>query len=86
MGKKNELDFGKTSLHFFAISLVTVFIALLIAWLIIARSGEFTFWAIIPFLIGFPVSILINITIARKTIRRSQSDSPKRGPTNEELK
>jgi hypothetical protein len=83
VSEKSNLNFAKASLIFFAISVATILITLVAAWLIITINGGFTFWVIIPFLVGFPVTVLINIIIAKKTISRSQSDLPIKGPEDE---
>ena len=81
--QNNELNFAKASLKFFLISITTVLIALLIGWLIILINGEFTLWAIVPLLIGLPITILVNITIAKKTIAQTKTVIDEGKQTNE---
>ncbi len=83
MNEKSKIDFAQASLKFFLISIGVVLIALLLAWIIIAMRGEFTLWAIVPLLAGFPLTIFININIAKKTMNNSRSDISQKGPADE---
>lgn len=73
--EKSSLTLGKASLRFLLIAIAIIALSLLLAWIIILVHGSFTYWAIIPFLVGFPVTILINLRLAKKTIANIQNDS-----------
>ena len=72
----NGLDLAKASLKFFGIAIGIFAASMLIAWGIIKLHGSFTYWALIPLLLGFPITLLVNLNIAKKTIpnRRGQKD------------
>jgi hypothetical protein len=43
-------------------------VAALISWAILSLSGQFTYWAIVPILISFPVTLYLNTRIAKRAI------------------
>lgn len=69
---KSEPDLSKASLKFFLTTLSTVIFTLLIAAIITWVNGSYTFWALIPVLAGFPISLFLNLRIAKKSILRPQ--------------
>lgn len=71
---KNDMNLGKTSLKFLLIAIAIVTVSLLLAVFIILINGSFTYWAIIPMLVGFPITMLININLARKTIAQMKNE------------
>lgn len=73
--QKSDLIMGKASLQFFLTAIGIIALSLLIAWLIVLLNGKFTYWAILPLLAGFPITILININLAKKAIAHTHSES-----------
>lgn len=56
------------SLKFLGVSVAILLIAVLISWAILALSGQFTYWALVPILISFPVTLYLNTRIAKRAI------------------
>lgn len=81
--RKNNVAFGKAGLKFFAVSVGIILASLVIAGIIILINGSFTYWVIVPLLAGLPLTMMINVRIAKKTISQTQSELPERGTLNE---
>lgn len=73
------------SLKFLGVSIGTLLVAALISIAILSLHGQFSYWALIPVLISFPVSLYLNTRIARRAIAHiTQSpDLPNEAPTGE---
>ena len=71
----NNLNLAKASLEFMLIAVGVIILSVLIAGLIVLINDGFTYWAAIPLLAGFPITILINISLAKKTISQIKTDT-----------
>jgi cation transport ATPase len=56
------------SIKFLGVSVAMLLVAALITWAILSLSGQFTYWAILPILISFPVTLYLNTRIAKRAI------------------
>ncbi|MEE4194416.1 MAG: hypothetical protein V2J07_04385 [Anaerolineae bacterium] len=82
-GSDNKIDLKTISLKFLLITIGMILLSLALAWLIILINGSFTYWSILPLLLGFPITVFININLAKKTIARTRNNSPQ-GETQDE--
>jgi len=71
---EEQVNLGKASIKFLVVTIVVVALTLLVSIIIVWINRSFTLWAIVPLLVGFPASILINITIAKKSAAPTQQD------------
>ena len=73
------------SLKFMGVSIGTLLVAALISIAILSLHGQFTYWALIPVFISFPVTLYLNTRIARRAIAHiAQSHKlPDETPTGE---
>ena len=58
----------KLSLKFLGVAIGILLTAALISWAILALSGQFTYWALVPILISFPATLYVNTRIAKRAI------------------
>lgn len=56
------------SLKFLGVSVAMLLFAALISFGILSLAGQFTYWAFVPIVISFPVTLFVNIRIARRAI------------------
>ncbi len=75
-GNESKLNLASISLKFLLIAIGRILVSLLLAWLIILCNGSFTYWSIIPVLLGFPITVFFNINLAKKTIAQAHNDPP----------
>lgn len=73
--QNNNLIMGKASLKFFLTAIGMITLSLLITWLILLLNGKFTYWAILPLLAGFPITILVNVNLAKRVFAQTHSES-----------
>jgi hypothetical protein len=60
----------KIALIFMGVSVGIFLVAALISVTILSLSEQFTFWALLPIIISFPVTFYLNTLITRRTIAR----------------
>ena len=84
--RNDKVNLGKSSLVFLVITIGMILISLLVAWTIIMLNGSFTYWAVVPLLFGLPLTMIINVQLAKRTVAKTQRTLSERGIDNENLK
>lgn len=78
------------SLKFLGVSIGTLLVAALISITILSLHGQFTYWALIPIFISFPVTLYLNTRIAKRAIANitkphQQPEEPPTGESTDEV-
>jgi prepilin signal peptidase PulO-like enzyme (type II secretory pathway) len=66
--QQQSQNIGQIALIFMGVSVGIFLIAALISVLILSLSEQFTYWALLPIIISFPITFYLNTVITRRTI------------------
>jgi hypothetical protein len=84
MEKRSNPNFLHLSVKFLTNTILMVLAAVGLGWVIIRLQQGFTLWALIPLLIGLPLSILVNVQLVRKLNRKPAELLPQQGDSSDE--